>query len=64
MSWATEDDEHIRLLRAVKRHHLDEADDPFPSLDAFRADGGDPAEGVSLYNMALCPVKSVQLAYC
>lgn len=36
MSWATEDDEHIRLLRAVKRHHLNEADGAFPGLNAFR----------------------------
>ena len=54
MRWATEEDRNTLLLRATKIHHFEDADDDFPGKDSFRADGGNPADGVSMYNMELC----------
>lgn len=54
MRYATEEDSNILLLRATKKHHFSPKDLNFPGIISFRADGGDPAKGVSMYNMELC----------
>ena len=55
MRWATKDDGHIVLARALKNHHFAKETGLLLPHIAFKEDGDGSDKSISVYNMNICP---------